>query len=254
VTPPLIALLCGLAVLTVWGVVAPRGQWRALAGWTRRDPYASEPGPVSVGVHRLVAILATIGLVFAGGVLWVQYANTLPKAAKPVSVLQQMWGAPDPLVLDRVINGGTDQPSTLVAQPLLRYQPLDGAHRSPAYLFDLAVWKLSTSQVDGGIVGSQPMTGLSALDGASIVVQVKGDVDCIPRAVYEVENSTTITIGVYYGRPGADSSTVTDCKPVPPAGSSVSVLVPIDLSSAVGKRTVKGVDGSTIPLAPDLAD
>ncbi|MCU1415587.1 MAG: hypothetical protein JWN80_2927 [Microbacteriaceae bacterium] len=251
-TPALIALLCGLTVLTVWGVVAPRGQWRALAGWTRRDPYASEPGPVSVAVHRLVAILATVGLVLAGGILWVQYEKTLPKPPKPISAIEQMWGAPDPVVLNRVVNGSTEQPTNLVVQPLLRYQALDGFRRSPAYLFDLKSWALTTPQLDGGIVGSAPSPGLSALDSASIVVQVHGDSECVPRAVYVLEGSTAISIAVYYGRPGAATSTATDCRPVPPASSALSVLVPIYLADPVGKRTVKNLDGSLVPVAPDL--
>ncbi len=253
-TPPLIALLCGLAVLTVWGAVAPRGQWRALAGWSRRDPYASEPGPVSVGVHRFVAVLATVGLVFAGWLLWVQYERSLPKPPKPISAIEQMWGAPDPVVLNRVVSGATDQPAGLVAQPLLRYQALDGARRSPSYLFDLDAWNLTTPQLDGGVAGSAPSPGLSALDSASIVVQVRGDQDCIPRAVYTVEGATSITIAVYYGRPGAATSTATDCRPVAPAKSSVSVLVPIDLADPVGKRTIKNLDGSAVPVAPTLAN
>jgi hypothetical protein len=209
---------------------------------------------VSVAVHRLVAILATVGLVLAGGVLWVQYTKSLPKPPAPISAVQQMWGAPDPIVLNRVLEGSTDQPSGLVQQPLLRYQELNGALRSPAYLFDLKAWKLTAPQRDGGIVGTVPSPGLSALDSASIVVQVRGDLDCIPRGLYVLEQTTTITIAVYYGRPGASSSTVTDCRPVPPADSSLSVLLPIDLRDPVGKRTVQNLDGSTVPISPDLSD
>ncbi len=247
-------MLCGLAVLTVWGVVAPRGQWRALAGWTRREPYASEPGPISVGVHRFVAVLATVGLVLAGWLLWAQYQNTLPKPPKPISAVEQMWGAPDPVVVNRVVSGAADEPTGFVVQPLLRYQALDGTRRSPNYLFDLHPWNLSKEQLAGGLIGVDPSPGLAALDSASIVVQVRGDKNCIPRAVYAVEGSTSIAIAVYYGRPGAANSTSSDCKAVPPANSSMSVLIPIDLADPVGKRTITNLDGSPVPVAPLLAD
>jgi hypothetical protein len=247
-------MLCGLAVLTVWGVFAPRGQWRALAAWTRREPYAGEPGPVSVGLHRLVALLATVGLVLAGWMLWVQYQATLPKPPTPISVIQQMWGAPDPVVFNRVVTSASAEPDGLVAQPLLRYQPMDGSHRTPNYLFDLKAWRLTTAQLDGGTAGSVPSRGMVALDSATIVVQVRGDADCTPRAVYTVEGATSITIAVYYARPGEATSTVTDCRPVPPAASSRSVLIPISLTNPVGGRTVMNLDGSTVPVAPDLAE
>lgn len=250
----MIAILCGLTVLTLWGVVAPRGQWRVLAGWTRRNSAASEPGPVSVGVHRFVAILATVALGFAGWAIWAQYQATLPQPPKATSAIEQMWGAPDPVVLNRVISGATGQPTGLVTQPILRYQAVDAAHRSPNYLFALSAWKLSSTQADGGLVGSVPRPGHSALDSASIVVQVRGASNCIPRAVYTNETSTIITIGVYYGTPGTETATPTDCNPAASDKKSVSVLVPVELAGPVDKRAVQNVDGSSVKVVADLAD
>jgi hypothetical protein len=246
-----IAILGGLAILTLWGAIAPRGQWRVLAGWTRSRPYASEPGPVSVGVHRFVAILATVALVFGGYLLYAQYERSLPQPPKPISALQKMWGAPAPMVVDRVIQS-KPIPTGLVAQPILHYQALDGSERSPDYLFDLARWKPVDS---AGIVGATPPPGLSALDSASIVVQVRGDKNCIPRSASVAENATSLTIGIYYGRPdvaGSAPANVADCTPAPTGPDSVSVLIPLQLQGPVDKRMVKDTAGTTIPAVPNL--
>lgn len=255
-TKPLIALLVSFAVLTVWGVIAPRGQWRVLAGWTRNNPYAGEPGPISVGVHRLVAILATLGLVFGSLVLWQQYEMSLPQPPPPVSRLQQMWGAPDPVVVNRVIDSVSAAPSDLVVQPILRYQLVDTSLRAPNYLFDLHSWKLTGALAVGGLLGAQPSPGLSALDTAAIVVQVRGDRACIPRAVYATESATTVVIAVFYGRPDPASGTapvaLNECRPLSSDADSTSVLIPIRLPEDVGKRVVQNFDGSPIPAAPVL--
>jgi hypothetical protein len=256
VTKPLIAILVSLAVLTVWGAIAPRGQWRVLAGWTRRNPYASEPGPISVGVHRFVSILATLGLGFGGVLLWQQYERSLPQPPPPLSRVQQMWGAPDPVVLDRVIDSVSSVPSDLVAQPVLRYQLVDNSRRAPNYLFDLHDWKLTGPLAVGGILGAEPSAGLSALDTAAVVVQVRGDKNCIPRAVYATEDSTTVIIAVFYGRPDTASGTapvaLNDCKPVTKDSDSTSVLIPIRLQEDIGKRAVRNFNGTPIPSAPLL--
>ncbi len=253
---PLIAILAALAVLTVWGAIAPRGQWRVLAGWTRRNAYAGEPGPVSVGVHRVVAIIATVSLAFGGCTLWRQYENALPKPAAPPSELQQMWGAPDPLLVNRVIDSASAVPAGLVNQPVLRYQVVDSSRRSPNYLFSLHAWVPKIALANGGLVGAAPGPGLSALDTAAIVVQVRGDKNCIPRSVYATEDSSTVVLSVYYGRPdaaaGQPPATLSDCKPVASDAESISVLIPIRLQESVGNRVVHNLDGSAIRLAPAL--
>lgn len=226
-----------------------------LAAWTRRDPYASEPGPVSVGVHRFVAIVATLGLGFGGVMLWQQYKSSLPQPPPPLSSLQQMWGAPDPVVVDRVIDSVPSIPSTLVAQPILRYQLVDNSRRTPNYLFDLQAWKPQGALAGGGLLGSQPSPGLSALDTAALVVQVRGDKNCIPRAAYATEDSTTVVVAVFYGRPdvaGAAPATLNQCTTVSRDSDSISVLIPVRLQESVGKRVVRNVDGTPIPSTPNL--
>jgi len=254
VSKPLIAILAALAVLTVWGAISPRGQWRVLAGWTRRDPYAGEPGPVSLGVHRFVAILATTALVIGGVSLLGQYRKSLPQPAPPLTSLEVMWGATNPVVVNRVIDTVPALPSNLVPQPILRYQRVDGARRAPNYLFALQDWKLVGALGNGGLAGVQPGPGLTALDTAAIVVQVRGDKNCIPRAIYATEGPKTVVIAVYYGRPdagpGATAAALASCTPKPPAADSVSVLIPIRLQTAVEKRVVQNLDGTPISMAP----
>lgn len=246
-------ILLGLAVLTVWGAVAPRGQWRVLAAWTRRNPYESEPGPVSVGVHRAFAIVATIALGYAGwGLLDVQQKSA-PRAAAPTSVVQRLWGSPDPHVVNRVVPPILAPPNGLVQQPILRYEAMDGAHRTPAYIFSLKPW-IRTGLVAGeGYIGVDPPVGLTALDTSSLVLQVRGDPNCLPRAVVAVETDKTIAVAVYYGRPDtAPRETyvkVADCRTVLPEYTSVSVLIPVPLRSLVGSRTVVGLDSKPIPPA-----
>jgi hypothetical protein len=255
---PTIALLAGFAILTLWGVFAPRGQWRALAGWARRDSYASEPGPVSVGIHRFVAIVATVGLGFAGYTLVQDYWNSQPKPAAPPPALIQMWGSPAPQVVNRVVTPLTSAPGGLVAQPIVRYQVMDGARRMPAYLFDLQVWSRPGAHSGDGYVGVDPSPGLTALDSGSIVLQVRGDKNCIPQAVVALESSKSVAFGVFYGRPnakpGAAPAITSDCKPAVAGAGAVSVLIPVTLSDAVDSRSVINIDGSAIPNTVDLID
>lgn len=58
------ALLSGLGILTLWGVISPRSEWRMLVGWSRRDAYLGEPGPAVVGLVRIVSVVALAALVF----------------------------------------------------------------------------------------------------------------------------------------------------------------------------------------------
>jgi hypothetical protein len=253
-----IAILVGLAVLTVWGVIAPRAQWRVLAGWSRRNSYANEPGPVSVGIHRTVSIVATVVLAFASVALYNQYRTEVPEAPPSPSALEKMWGNPAPVIVDRVIAPQTSSPTGLVRQPILSYQPMDGARRIPAYLFDLRDWAPKIAATDSGIVGVAPSPGLTGLDSASLVLHVRGDRNCVPRSVVAVESATTVAVAVFYGRPnpqvGDTSFALADCTPAAVGEGAVSVLVPVVLANLVDKRAVVNLDGSAIPATPDLID
>lgn len=246
-------MLAGLVALTLWGAVSPRSQWRLLVGWTRNNPAAVEPGPISVGIHRVVAIAGTIvlGVCAVGAVR--QPLQAIPEAVPPTSVVQQLWGSPTPHVVNRIVPPVSAPPNGLMAQPILRYQAIDGARRTPSYLFALPVWARTGVVAGEGYIGVDPPVGRSALDTASLVLQVRGDPNCIPRVVVVDESETTVAVAVYYGRPDSGSRetrlAIADCQTKLSAAASVSVLIPVPLSSLVGSRTVVRLDGTAIPKA-----
>lgn len=247
VNAPLLAILVALAALTVWGAIAPRSQWRVLAAWTRREPYASEPGPMSVGIHRTVAILASASLVVTGVSLGMSAATQVAKPVERLSDVALMWGVPEPVVVNRVFVPTPVAPVGLMPQPVLRYQPMNGYQRDPVYLFGLAPL---TPESDGGYLGKDPGPGLSALDSAYVVVQVRADPQCVLRAVVAQESEKSVAIGVFYGRPdpkgGGAPGDLAECRPVLKDSESVSTLIPIPLEMELNNRTVLNLDGTPI--------
>jgi hypothetical protein len=250
-----IAIVAGLAILTLWGVVAPRGQWRVLTAWNRRSAWDGGPSSLSVGIHRTVAVLATVALLITGWNLLEAYVATVSASVRTTSVVHRMWGYPTPLVVDRIVANVTTAPPGLVQQPIARYQPVDTLKHTPAYLFELPDWNRVATRANDGYIGTQPPVGIGALDSASIVVELRGDSRCIPRQAVVVENKTTVAIGVFYGRPaaapGAKPVAIDSCKPTPAAKDSLNLLLPLSLSASVGKRHVTNLDGSPIALATD---
>ncbi len=248
-----IAIVAGLAILTLWGVVAPRGQWRVLTAWNRRSPWDGGPSALSVGIHRTVAIIATLALLFTGWGLMQGYLASITASARSTSTVHALWGYPTPMVVDRIVENSTTRPAGLVQQPVVAYEPVAAQQHSPAYLFELPTWNRLITPKGDGYIGTQPPVGIRALDSASIVVQLRGDPRCIPREAVVVENATTIAIGVYYGRPnpgkGSKPVSLDSCKTTVPAKDAVSVLLPLSLSAPVGKRHVTNLDGSRIDAA-----
>jgi len=98
-----------------------------------------------------------------------------------------------------------------------------------------------------------PSVGLTALDTANIVVQVRADSRCTPQQVLVVQSSTAIAIAVYYGRPVGESldakALAAPCDPMATGDKSSSVLIPIDLGASVGNRAVLTLEGTPISLA-----
>lgn len=222
-----------------------------LAGWTRREPYAAEPGPVAVGIHRFVAILATAVLIAAAVLANAsQDAKAVSAPTVRASAISLMWGVPDPVVVDRVFVPDQAAPDGLVAQPVLRYQKIDGLVRDPPYLFNLKDY-LPVAGSD--YLGQDPSPGLSALDDAYVVVQVRADPACVPRQVVAIAGTETVTVGVYYGPPtvaaGQPASTAV-CVPNLSDDTSLSTLIPIKLDEALGSRTLVTLDGAAIPPVP----
>lgn len=249
---PLIELLGALSVLTVWGFVAPRSQWRVLTGWSLRDAVGSEPSAVFVGIHRTAAGIALAALAVAGmsvvGPIPHPNAHSTQRAiTDPVRLL---WGTPDPTVVNRVFVPVTRAPSALVKEPILRYQLVDGKHRNPSYLFELAIYSRPFPTKTDGYLGAQPGAGLAALDTADLVVQVRADRRCTPQQVFVVESDTAVAVAVYDGRPTGESldtkALASPCSLSASGAKASSVLIPIDLRSPVGTRAVVNLDGTRI--------
>lgn len=249
--PIVISVLLGLLILTLWGFISPRSQWRVLTGWSRRDPYVGGPGAVAVGIHRVVAAVALVAVAACGISLDTAPQRSLASPTTHTQTAgQRVWGSPEPVVVDRVFTPLNAQPGGLVVQPVLAYQPVSGATRTPSYLFDLKNFTHVGTSAGNGYIGSDPSVGLSALDTADIVVQVRGDKRCVPYQVAVVETSSTITIGVYYGQPNPPNETniahLTECATDGGKADSTSVLIPINLADSVLGRTVLNFDGVPI--------
>lgn len=237
-----------LGIVLLWGLFAPRSQWRALQGWSMSDPHGNEP---STSTYVLRQVLFAVGLVGMGAValsLYLSYLASLPPPPKPLTPIEQMWGSPDPDIVNRVVTPLTLPPAGLVEQPILGFQEFIVDEPLPEYLIELDHFvRLGDTDVSG-MIGEAPPTGSSALEFADMMVHVRGDVLCIPREVVVVETAETVRIAIYYGRPNADDGGSSDhasaCPPNPSV--SLSLLVPIDLAEPLGDREVQTLDGKTI--------
>lgn len=252
---PLVVVLGGLTILTLWGFAAPRSQWRVLTGWSHRDSTGDEPGAVIVGIHRLVAGIALAGLAVSGATVVSGLFDTSGRSSAraitdPVRLL---WGTPDPTVVDRVFVPVTVAPAGLMREPALRFQTVSAKTRSPDYLFSLGTYARPHASATDGYLGAYPSVGMSALDTADVVVQVRADTRCTPQQVLVVESGTSIVIAVYYGRPVGESldakALAVPCTPQVSGTRSSSVLIPIDLAAAVGKRAMLNLEGMPISKA-----
>jgi len=252
---PLVVVLGGLTILTVWGFLAPRSQWRLLTGWSNSDAPGGEPGAIVIGIHRAVAGIALVAL--AVGAVSVVKGVTDPigqarerTITDPVRVL---WGNPDPTIVNRVFVPVSTPPVGLTREPTLRFQAVSPRSRTPGYLFALSTYYRPYASTSDGYLGAEPSVGLTALDTANIVVQVRADSRCTPQQVLVVQSSTAIAIAVYYGRPVGESldakALAAPCDPMATGDKSSSVLIPIDLGASVGNRAVLTLEGTPISLA-----
>lgn len=249
-------LAVSLGVYLLWGLVAPRSQWRALAAWSVSNPHANEPGGSAYGWRRLLSGVGVLGLALVG-----VFAATpgllaaLPQEERVVSPLNAMWGTPDPQLVNRAVYGSSAPPAGLVEFPVLGYQDLDELDELPPYLLELTEYALLGDTTPPGYIGSAPAVGFSGVGPADLVVNVRGPVLCIPREAVVIETDTAVQIAIYYGLPDPKPSADPDVPtPVPDnvkgcrTDDSVtgSVLIPITLSAELGDRTVETLDGEAI--------
>lgn len=245
-----------LGLYFLWGLLAPRSQWRVLSAWSVSNPYANEPGGASYGWRRLLSGVGVLGL----GVVAVLGATpsllaAVPKEVRASSPVRIMWGSPDPQVVNRAIYGSHTPPEGLVQFPVLGYQDIDELDAMPPYLLGLKHFSLLGDANPPGYIGSTPAEGFSGLGPADLVVNVRGSVLCIPRQAVVIETETSVQIAIYYGLP--DPTPVAGATEEPPEPDHVkgcpaddpvtgSVLIPITLESELGDRTVETLDGDEI--------
>lgn len=249
------AVAMSLGLVFLWGLIAPRSQWRALQAWSVSNSYAHEPGGAGYGWRRFISAVGIAGLctvvaiAVTPGVL-----AALPREQVLVSEVEQMWGAPSPQLVDRAVYGSSTPPDGLVEVPVLGYQNLDELDDVPLYLIEMRRFSLLGDQTPAGYIGSNPGTGVSGVGPADLVVNVRGSALCIPREAVVTETETSVQIAVYYGLP--DPEPLADGTPAPTPDSVAacpaddpntgSLLIPITLAAVLGDRTVETVTGEAI--------
>lgn len=250
----IVFVLVSLGTLFLWAFLAPRSQWRALASWSYRDPYRNEPTGITYAIYRLVAALGIVSMVVSGVLVYRVQQENQPPPPVPPTAAELMWGSPEPVVVNRVVQPLKTPPAGLVDQPILGYQAVDGKTRQPPYLFSLPHFDIPEAITDNGYIGTDPTVGLEALDTAGLVVRVSGDPQCFPHAAVVKETDDAVFVGIYYGRAKPTGSTVdnVDQCQVLASGLNVSTLIPLPLVEPLGKRPVRTLDGSPIRHVPAI--
>ncbi len=247
-TTLILIVLVSLGIVFLWGLVSPRSQWRVLASWSYRDPYLNEPTGIVYGIYRVVAVIGILSMVVSGTLVFQVQAENTPEPPKPATAAELMWGSPEPVVVNRVIQPAKAIPSGLVDQPILGYQAMEGKTRQPPYLFALDQFDIPEAISDNGLIGVDPDIGLAALDMAKLVVRVSGDPQCFPHAAVVRETGEAVSIAIYYGRAKPTGSVVTNvdkCQ-VLASGLNISTIIPVPLAEPLGGRVVLALDGSPI--------
>lgn len=248
---PLVVSLA-LGGLFLWGLLSPRSQWNVLVAWTRSDPRATEPGATSYATARFISFIGLMALLAVAAGWGVGAIRTrLPTtAAHSPSTVERIWGAPQPVVVDRVFTSLSLPPSGLWSEVVRGYQNIDLESRRPVYLFNAVAVRNTGPASQAGFLGVEPIATAVALDTADFVVHVVADARCIPEQVVVATVDGAVQIGVYFANPrgSIDSGTADACEPDPPTERSAGYLVPVDLPEPLGERELHTLDGNPIPL------
>jgi hypothetical protein len=241
-----------LGIFLLWGLLAPRSQWRVLSSWSVADPHRDEPGGAAYGMRRLFSGLGVLGLGVVVFVASTSYFESLPGPPAPPTQLEAMWGSPTPRIVDRIFTPVGAGPTDLVEMPVLGYQEFDEEAGPPTYVGGLQPFTLLGVLDPPGYIGTIPAVGFAAIDSADLLVHVRGPLLCLPRAAVVTESETTVQIAIYYGLPDPADGSVPDnaagCGTDDPVTSSV--LIPIRLGSPLGDREVQSLDGAPIERVP----
>ena len=238
-------------LLLLWGLLAPRANWRSLVAWSTSDPRAAEPGWTSYLVRRLLFGFGLLGLVGLGAAMLITWLLNPPLHAKPPTPVQLMWGQAPPAVVDRVITPVAEPPAGYTEMPVLGYQTVNDEDEGPGdYLRFLEPLELLGGKQDmPGLIGQDPGDGYSAMDTAELILNVRGPLLCIPRAAIVHETLESVTVAVYYGLPDQPEGTAIDNAVSCAADSAVtaSALLAIELHEDLGGRQVLLLNGDEIP-------
>jgi hypothetical protein len=240
-------LAFSLGIVLVWGVFAPRSQWRALAAWSVSDPHVNEPGGAAYGWRRFMSALGALAL---GAIVVVSSTAGLldvRRAMPEPGAIQTMWGSPEPDIVNRVVKPAAVAPAGLVEFPVIDYQEF-GEEGLPDYLAALDYYQYLGQDAPLGYIGGIPDVGYSGVDRADLVVHIRGPILCIPRAAIVIETEETIQIAIYYGLPNDPAGAVVDHVVGCPEDATLtaSLLIPIELRAPVGDRTVETLAGAQI--------
>jgi hypothetical protein len=253
VTALLLIVLVSIGLVLLWGLVSPRSQWLVLMSWSYRDHRADEPSGSAYLVYRLVAALGIATMITSGLLTYQVHLNNQPVDPTPPTAVELMWGSPDPVVVNRVIDSAPKAPKGLVVQPILGYQVLDGQTRQPPYLFGLDPFSMETATTANGYIGTDPAPGLTALDTARLVVFVRGDPLCFPHAAIVKETAEAVSVAIYYGQAdpenGSNTENLAQCE-TRASGANISTLIPLQLTSPLKDRTVLTLGGEAIRNIP----
>ncbi len=247
-------LAASLGLVFLWGLLAPRGQWRSLVAWSVSDPHRHEPGGAAYGLRRLVSGVGLVGLAVVVGVSAVSAFERIPRDSPTRTPIQLMWGSPAPSVVNRIVTPDSTPPSALPEIPISGYQAFEEG-KIPLYLSGLRPFERLGDASPGGYIGTDPPVGNGALDFADVVLNVRGPILCIPRALVMEKTDTEVRVGVYYGLPSGDDGSEPDSLSACRADDPVtgSVLIPLDLGEPLGDRSLLSLDGqplSEIPIIP----
>lgn len=240
-------------LLLLWGLLAPRANWRSLFAWSTSDPRAAEPGWTSYFVRRLLFGFGLLGLVGLGAAVVITWLLNPPLHAKPPTTVQQMWGDAEPALIDRVITPLGGPPPGYTEMPVLGYQEVLDDEGPGDYLRFLKPFELLGGEREmPGLIGQDPGEGYSAMDTAELVINVRGPLMCIPRGAIITETLETVTIAVYYGLPDQPDGAPIDNAVSCPADAPVtaSVLLAVELHEELGNRTVVMLNGDEVPEVP----
>lgn len=241
---------CVLGALLVWGLVAPRGMWRSVVGWSVADRYRDEPGGAAYGIRRVLAGIGVLGLIAVAAVGISGAAARTPGPPPQRTPLQLMWGPVEPRVVNRVVVPVAEPHPGLVEEPIAAYQDFDDG--IPPYVSLLPNFRFLGHDDVPGFIGTIPPVGNGALDFADLVINVRGPLLCVPRDVVMFQTEESVRIGVYYGLPRHDDGTEGDSAEgcAVDGSTTASVLIPLQLTDPIGDREVLTLDGQPIAEVP----